>query len=438
MTVLCLAGGVGAASAALPGRNSIVQTFRDVVGLDRTQSAALLGGVCCGGVAALALLGWAAGRQRLLAGLLHVGVVAVFSLLLLKEVLSPYLANPDQTSSPSALVERPVVLGFKIEEVAKLSIMPTCLAVGPDEELYVAGYAGIAYRNGVIHRLHQSAQSGPLEEIRVADSLNRPHGLAFYKGDLYVSRAGQYTRAEKGRIVEIDTGSVTRLRDLDGDGVYDNYTDVVTGLPGAQNPDGLHQNNGITFSRDFLYVTVGTPSDHGPPNHRYAGTIVRARPDGSELAIFAQGLRNPFGIAVGPGEQVFCTDNDADFTNPGDALYHVVEGDHFGHPYNAVSKSITVAGAKAPLLRSRSALEGLAYAPPGSLPLGYDDCLYVAAYGDGHLKRVRLRQEGQGYSTEMDFFAKIPGVLGVAVSPKERAIYACSHENKKIYRITPE
>jgi hypothetical protein len=120
-------------------------------------------------------------------------------------------------------------------------------------------------------------------------------------------------------------------------------------------------------------------------------------------------------------------------------LFHVHEGGHHGHPYNALGQAVQVSGIVKPLLRSQSALEGITYAPPGSLPQGYDDCLYVASFGDGHINRVRLQRTNDGtYTADMDLFAQVPSALGVIFSPKEKAIYACSHEQRKIYRITPK
>src|SRR5262249_32338440 len=138
--------------------------------------------------------------------------------------------------------------------------------------------------------------------------------------------------------------------------------------------------------------------------------------------------------------EIFCTDNDANNTDIGDALFHVTKDANFGHPYTALKgEGVEVTGITKPLLpRSKPALEGLTYAPPGSLAPGYDDCLYVASYGDSHVTRVQLTPDGKTYKAKMSFFANIPGggALAVAVSPREKALYVCSHEKGKIYKIT--
>jgi glucose/arabinose dehydrogenase len=429
---------VSAASFALRGQNSVVYLARTTLQLDRTHMAAVVLGICMALLASLALqYSHGVRARRLLAGAMYAASVAVLAVLTSKDQLSAYLVTPDAASAGHGMFERSVVPGFRSEEVATLQIAPTSLALDSLGQLYVAGYTGLAHQNGVVVRLERDS-SGVYREVTVAGYLNRPHGIAFHDGELYISRAGQYTRALHGRIVQENTGTLTRARDLDGDGVYEYYEDVITGLPGAQQPDGMHQNNGIAFDSDgHVYVTVGHPTDRGPARHPYAGTIIRARPDGSDVTIFARGLRNPYDLVVGPDGSLFCTDNDSDATNPGDAIYHVEQDAHYGFPYTALGPGTNVIGATKPLLRSSSALEGISYVPSGGFPSGYDNCLYVASFGDGHINRIRLERSDTGYRAAMDTLARVPAALDV-IFGADGALYACSYEQRKIYRIAPE
>jgi glucose/arabinose dehydrogenase len=448
VTLLLFGGGIAAASAALAGRNSVVYVLLNTARFERNYVAAVGAGVFSGLLAGFALQGFAASRwQRFLGMAAHLGAVVFFSAIVLKSTISLYLPEPG--NADGALVEQQIQKGFRIEEYAQLSILPTSIAIGPEEpgyplgRLYAAGYSGVAYQHGVIVRLDPSSPTGKVKEVRVVDYLNRPHGLAFHGRDLYVSHAGQYTKAEQGKIRQLPTGTITRLRDLTGDGKFDYHEDIISDLPGAQLPDGLHQNNGIAFdSAGYLYVGVGTPSDHGPATRKYAGTILRINPETKEVKVFAKGLRNPFGITLGPFGQIYCTDNDANNKDIGDGLFRVTEGAHLGHPFVALEGNIRVMGIAEPLLRSKPAIEGIAYAPSGSFSPGYDDCLYVASYGNGHVNRVKItrqiKRHKEEYAAEMSFFASIPGALDVVISPHEKAMYVCSHEKRKIYRITPE
>jgi glucose/arabinose dehydrogenase len=436
ISVVALGLGVGIASLSTPGENSVLQIGVRLFAGDRTHliliAAGTFNGLLCG-------FGVASGRGRLrrAAGIvLYLFAVACFGLLTAKNRISPYLATPLATGETGSFIQESVASGFRIEEVAKLALAPTSIAVAPDGKVYVAGYGGLAFQNGSIVRIDHSDEAGQVDVKTVATHLNRPHGIAFHNASLYVSRAGQYAKAVNGRIVQQDTGAVTKLDDLDGDGVYDHYTDVVSGLPGAQLPDGLHQNNGIAFDKNGkLYVTVGAPTDHGPVSQPYAGTIVTSNADGTAPSVFARGLRNPFDLAFGPDGELFCTDNDSNDANEGDEVNHVVEGRHYGFPYTS-RPGIAVSGSQEPLLRCSSA-QGLAYAPTGSMPAGFDNCLYVAAYGEGHIRRIVLERSKETFRARSEFFARVPSVIDIAVGPNG-VLYACSHDERKVYRIMPK
>jgi glucose/arabinose dehydrogenase len=430
-SLLLLLGVALGAAAVLPGMNVAVSALG--FDKDRTQAAIAAAAISS---AVFVLFGLNRDnhftRNQLISGAVYLISLMAISGILLKDLLSPYLPDSQRAIGGQYLLTGQVVDGFKLEEVASLQLAPTSMVFDPKGKLFVCGYGGISYQNGGIVEVDFNPEGGATQKD-VAQYLSRPHGLAYYNGDLYVSRAGQYSRAVDGKFEQVNTGAVTRLRDLDNDGRFDNYVDVISDLPGAQQPDGLHQNNGIAFDRaGRIYVTVGSTSDHYPPSSRYAGTILRANADGSNVEIFARGFRNPFGIAVGPDEQVFCTDNDAT-VDSGDKIFHVIEGRHHGHPYDAVSSSVEIPQAVQPLLRTSSA-QGLVYVPKGALASGFDNTLYVAGFGDGVIYRVVLTPKGDTYTARLEFFAKIPDVLCLAVSPVGD-LYAASHTQRKVYRI---
>jgi glucose/arabinose dehydrogenase len=88
---------------------------------------------------------------------------------------------------------------------------------------------------------------------------------------------------------------------------------------------------------DLLYITVGAPCNVCEVRG-FEGTIVRMRPDGHELEIFARGLRNSLGLDWHPRTgELFFTDNGGDQLGdlvPPDELNRAPERDlHFGYPY---------------------------------------------------------------------------------------------------------
>jgi glucose/arabinose dehydrogenase len=86
-----------------------------------------------------------------------------------------------------------------------------------------------------------------------------------------------------------------------------------------------------------LYVTVGAPCNVCAVRG-FEATIVRLRPDGHELEIFARGVRNSLGLDWHPRTgELFFTDNGGDHLGdliPPDELNRAPDWDlHFGYPY---------------------------------------------------------------------------------------------------------
>ena len=96
--------------------------------------------------------------------------------------------------------------------------------------------------------------------------------------------------------------------------------DLLTGLglPPEKNPSRLHCANGVVVGHDgWLYLALG---DHGcdvprPEGDRLVlqgGGILRCRPDGRDLHVFATGLRNIYDVALDEELNVFVRDNEND------------------------------------------------------------------------------------------------------------------------------
>lgn len=339
------------------------------------------------------------------------GTILSGSLITGKDVLSKYLPNPNSQFAPGPIGSL-VADGFVIQNYADTELIPIRIAFAPNGRLYVSGHRGIAAQSGAIVELVETG-TGQVEERLVAAMLNRPYGLVASNDALYVSRSGQYTRWRDNSAEQISTGAVTMLRDLDDDGVMDYYHDVVTDLPGAKAPDYLHQNNGLALDSDGnLYITTANHADGDPVPDPLAGTILKATgPDFEDVVVYANGLRNPFGLVFAKDGRLIATDNDAQTGrlggNLGDKLIAVSEGDFFGHPY-APDDDPRVTP---PLLRSSFALGGLTLTTSPSLPPQWRDSVFVVVYGEGRIMKVE--DQGEGEVTLVPF-ATVPGAVDVA------------------------
>jgi len=77
------------------------------------------------------------------------------------------------------------------------------------------------------------------------------------------------------------------------------------------------------------------------------GAILRARPDGSQLEVFASGLRNPYGLEVGPDGEIYATMHGFDargsrpIENAWDCVYKIEQGQWYGWPDYACDVAVT-------------------------------------------------------------------------------------------------
>jgi glucose/arabinose dehydrogenase len=211
--------------------------------------------------------------------------------------------------------------GFKIELFASGVTKARQMALGSKGTVFVGSrdrpagdtvYA-VVDRNGD-HRADQV--------IPIVKGLNEPSGVAFRDGTLYIG--------EIHRVVKFD--DIESKLQSPGEPVV-----VNDKLP----QDRHHGQKFIAFGPDgLLYVPVGGPCnvcDKEKDDPRYA-TILRMKPDGSGLEVFASGVRNSVGFDWHPGtRELWFTDNGRDNMGddvPRDELNTAAKrGLHFGFPF---------------------------------------------------------------------------------------------------------
>lgn len=158
------------------------------------------------------------------------------------------------------------------------------------------------------------------ELITIASGLKTPNGVAFRDGALYV--------AEISRVLRFDNIEA-QLR---------NPPKAV--VVNASFPDKSHHGwKFIRFGPDGkLYVPVGAPCNVCDEKDPRFASIMRMNPDGSDLQIFARGVRNTVGFDWHPrSSELWFTDNGRDWlgdNQPPDELNRAPRaGLHFGFPY---------------------------------------------------------------------------------------------------------
>src|SRR5262245_32502834 len=257
---------------------------------------------------------------------------------LLCTAASAVAAEPTATGPETEKRFPPLVVpaGFKAMLFAcdPLIEYPSAIAVGPPERpgsLYVAidymtGLGTDIVRRDEIRLAEDTDGDGYADKATVyADGFNSIQGLAYHAGTVYVMHAP----------------FLTALRDTDGDGKVDERRNLLTGLglTPEQNPVRLHCANGVVRGHDgWLYLALG---DHGcdvkrPEGDRLiynGGGILRCRPDGRDLHVFATGLRNIYDVALDAEQNVFVRDNENDGGDYKIRVGHSFFGADHGYPY---------------------------------------------------------------------------------------------------------
>lgn len=318
--------------------------------------------------------------------------------------------------------------GMKVRRVAKLEppeAHPIAIAVDENETVYATFYS---YRVGVelggIYRFVEDESTGTFSQEVVVQStlLARSFGLAVRDGDLFVNRSGRLSHASNGSVRHEMAGAVTRIRDLNDDGIYEYVDDLVSGIPGARGPVTQHQNYGLQFLSDgSLLIASGNASDHAQPMHPWAGTILRLSSDFETVEVFAEGLRNPFGLTVTDGGQIIGTDNDSD-SRAGDEINWIRKNGHYGHPYDH-DLSFESEGFDKPIFRGglRSNLTGLVFVPQDHPVEALRNSLLVCDPTQNRIWRIRLDpaalEVGEPVVQDATPFFDVPNPIDIVMGP---------------------
>ncbi|WP_428267530.1 PQQ-dependent sugar dehydrogenase [Haliangium sp.] len=206
--------------------------------------------------------------------------------------------------------------GFQVEVYTKEVPNARAMALSDKGTLFVG-----SRKEGKVYAVVDADGDMRADRVHVlAEGLTMPVGVDLHGGDLYVSAVDR----------------IVRLDDIEAH-LDDPPAPVVVS---AAFPSDLHHGwKFIRFGPDgLLYVPVGAPCNLClKEDPRYA-SIMRMKPDGSELEVYAHGVRNTVGFDWHPQTgALWFTDNGRDWLGddgPGDELNHASEkGQHFGYPF---------------------------------------------------------------------------------------------------------
>ena len=306
----------------------------------------------------------------------------------------------------SALEHLRVPPGFTVELWARAD-NPRAMTLGAPGRLYVGSRSG--HVTAVPFDVATMKAGRP---VRIAAGLNAPIGVAWRKGDLYVSSQSRIVR-----LPAIDNSLNTPPRP---ELVSDRFP-----------KESAHGAKFIAFGPDDkLYVPVGAPCNICDRDADGFANIRRMNADGSGLEVYVRGVRNSVGFDWHPrtGELWF-GDNGRDWlgddTPPCEINRVEKAGQHFGYPWChggdvpdpefGKGKSCSNYVAPAWKLGAHVAPLGMRFYTGSQFPDEYRGALFVAEHGswnrsvrDGYRVMV-ARLEGKRIVSYTPF---IEGFLG--------------------------
>ncbi len=361
------------------------------------------------------------------------------------EIPGPGQSFPDGTKEGENTTGFPLKLppGFSIRLFARDLGGPRVMTWDPQGRLLVSIPA-----RGTVTALADTDNDGQSDSsTTVIANLNRPHGIAFREGRLYV--------AETDAVVAFDYDTNTAKAG--------NRTEIV-----ELNAGGNHFSRTIGFGPDDkLYISAGSTCNVCVEKDWRRALIMIANPDGSDLREYATGLRNSvfFTWSFVDG-RMWATDMGRDLIGdniPPEEINIIQDGKFYGWPYcygkNVHDTSFdTSAGARAKCqnaepsyidMQAHSAPLGLAFIPEEGWPEEYWYNLLVSFHGSWNrteptgykVVRIKLDETGKylgiedfitGWQAESDALGRPVDIL---VQPGG-IMYISDDKAGVIYRVT--
>jgi hypothetical protein len=179
---------------------------------------------------------------------------------------------------------------------------------------------------GAVYLLDNLNGPGAVTVKRFAEGLGEPLGLRVIDGVIHVTQKQE----------------VTKLIDLDGDDVADEYQAVAHGWPASFN---YHEFSFNLVNKDgFLWITTSVPLRTGStaylpgtqpsfPVPNGPGSLLKIDPANRTWEAVARGLRTPNGMGMGVDGELFASDNQGDWL-PSSRINHLSPGNYYGHREN--------------------------------------------------------------------------------------------------------
>jgi len=300
--------------------------------------------------------------------------------------------------------------GFQVELVLEAPAIeaPTALCVAPNGDVYFAedpmDMAGPPTKP--LDKIWLLKGGDPKKKVLFADKMWAVMGLEVVRDKLYVVHAPHVTVFTLD-----DKGEMKERKEL-----FDDLGPPVAGVPSFND----HIPSGIRMGMDgWLYVSIGDKGipkmarkekdggsvhvaegrwRHTKEGHHISlegGGVIRFRPDGSGLEVFASGTRNHLDVPMDEHDRIFVRDNTDDGRGWWTRLMYLPPGAYMGYPWAYTQHPKETL----PMIRDfggGSPCGGWVYCDDG-LPVIYRGRIFHCEWGQGKVWGVKVAPDGAGF-----------------------------------------
>ncbi len=297
---------------------------------------------------------------------------------------------------------------------------PVSVCAAPDGTVYVCvdknGSLDREPNRGAIMRLRDINADGVADESKLfVDNVDSPRCAVWDHDRLYVMHPPH----------------LSAFIDHDGDGHADEQKVLVKNIAfGFEDRPADHTSNGVTLGIDgWLYLAIGdfgfmkAEGTDGRQLQFRGGGVIRVRPDGTGLEVYARGTRNILEVAMDPLLSGFTRDNTNDGGGWDIRIHHFSGLEHHGYPSLYMNFSDE---AVAPLADygGGSGCGALFLAEPG-YPKALTNVICTADWGRNKVFSHRLKSNGASFTIDQQPMINITRATDLDVDAHSN-IYAAS------------
>jgi glucose/arabinose dehydrogenase len=285
-----------------------------------------------------------------------------------------FFCNSNDQTLSADLGEIKLPPGFKIDVYADNVDNARSMTLGDNETLFVGT------RESEVYAVIDENKDFKADKVlTIASGLNSPNGVTFRNGSLYVAEINRVLRYDNIEANLDNPPAPVVVNDKFPDDTHHGWKYIGFG------PDGM------------LYIPVGAPCNIclRDDDERYA-SLMRMNADGTDLEVFAKGIRNTVGFDWNPEtKELWFTDNGRDMLGddippdelnraPGKGLnfgYPFVHGDDIRDPEFGESADVNKYVKPMQKLGPHAAALGMKFYTGNMFPDEYKNQIFIAEHG---------------------------------------------------------